>query len=249
MKRRVCLALALGCCVLFGAIGSAVEPVEQALSREIEVSPARLESPGPVEVRIAIANVQEEAISVTLYDPEGNICTAFGSGGTAQLEAGAAASYHGAWLVSQRQLDVGRIAYSARYAQEDDAGESIAATLPIAASIEGSVPGARLQVERTVEPGMTCAAGDTVTIRYLVKNIGDTDIHALTFADPEILAAPVVTDSIAPGEEAEVVYAYAASQTPRTTHAEITYQYDLAGRRETSGPIMADPPIRIEVTR
>ena len=84
---------------------------DEPIAVEMEVSQTQLTGVGTVRVSINVFNIADDGstISVTLYDPDKNVCSSFGSGGTANLAPGNGASYSGSWTVTQAQLDAGKI--------------------------------------------------------------------------------------------------------------------------------------------
>lgn len=223
---------------------------EDPISRSIEITPKALTGTGSVRVSINIINMGDDGgtISITLMDPDGNVCTGFGSGGTANLVPGASASYSGNWTVTQKQLEDGKVTYTARYSLTDENGVRVQVTRPIAASITHNQAKALLNIERFVEPGAKVVQGQTVKIRYVIKNVGTIDVQNITIKDPDITSEPAVRATLAVDDTAELSYSFVAGSTSKTTHAEISYQYTIGDKTETSKTTKADPPITIDVT-
>lgn len=251
MKKVLAKLIALvGFAVLGMLLSCASAAASDAIGYEFQVTPKALTGPGSVNVSINIVNNSDSAspISVTLHDPDGKVCSSFGSGGTANLQPNASSSYSGSWSVTQAQLEAGRIVYSARFTGTDENGNSVPASLPISASISHNTATAKLHIERVVDPGPKVVAGQVVTIRYIIKNTGTLDVSDITFKDPGIISEPAVEASLKAGDETELSYQFTAGSEAKTTHAELTYKYDEGGKQVTSKSIMADPPITIEVT-
>lgn len=250
MRRLIPKLLVLtGIFVCLLAVVSVTAQAEDALSHSIEISPKALTGPGTINVAINIVNTSDGSpVSVTLLDPGGNVCSSFGSGGTATLQAGGSASYTGNWTVTEAQLKDGRVTYSARYSVANTEGQTVQANKPISASITYNTAKAQLNIERNVEPGQTVVQGQTVKIRYVIRNTGTLDVTDITIKDPDIISEPAVRASLAVGETAELSYSYVAGSASKTTHAEISYKYELDGKTQTSKTIKADPAVTIEVT-
>lgn len=245
-KLFVLAGLLVGIMLLFGITALAEDP----LSASMEISPKALTGTGSVRVSINVVNTSDggSPISVTLLDPAGNVCSGFGSGGTANLAPGSSASYSGSWTVTQAQLEAGRVTFTARYAVPDEAGVNMAHQRPISASITHNTAKALLHVERFVSPGAKVVQGQTVEIRYSVKNVGTIDVSNITIKDSGITNDTVTHPLLAVGDTTEMSYSYTAGSTSKTTHADISYEYEINGKKETSKAIKADPPVTIDVT-
>lgn len=246
VKLLVLMGLLLLGVVLFGTSAMAEDPI----SRTIEITPKVLTGTGTVRVSINITNLSDDggAVSVTLFDPNGEVCGNFGSGGTANLSPGASASFSGNWTVSQTQLDAGKITYTARYSVVNEEGMRVQVTRPIAATFSYNTATAQLHIDRFVEPSATVMQGQTVKIRYTIKNTGTIDIKNITIKDPDITSEPAVRALLPVGETAELSYSFVAGSTSKTTHAEISYEYEVNGKTEKPAAKQADPPVTIDVT-
>lgn len=226
------------------ALASEADPI----SRSIEITPKALTSSGTVRVSINIVNTSDdETVSVTLVDPAGNVCTGFGSGGTANLSPGVSQPYTGSWTVTQAQLEAGKVIYTAKYAVTNENGEKVQVTRPIAANITHNTAVAKLNVERYVDPGYKVMQGQTVTIRYTIKNVGTIDVKNIKITDPDIIDTPVEKATLAVDETAELKYTFMAGSASKTTKAEISYEYEVNGKTEKPKAIQATPQT-IDVT-
>lgn len=249
MKKRyakliVLVGAFLGIMLLF-SIGAVAEDINASMA----VAPKQLTGTATVRVDINIVNISDSGypLSVTLYDPAGKVCSDFGSGGTANLPAGSSQSYSGNWTVTQKELDAGRIIYSAKYTTTNEEGEKISASRPISDTISHNAAKALLNVKRFVEPGEKATPGQEVTIRYVIKNVGTVDVHDITISDPDIIDKAVTHDTLIVGDTTEMSYSFVAESDSKTTHAEITYKYEISGKTDTSKPMKADPAVTIDV--
>lgn len=228
------------------ALGSAAL-AEDMLSVTAEANPTVVKPGDVISVTIVVQNkdAKGEAIEATLLDPEGKICTTFGTGGTAPIHPGGDARYMGRWKVTEAQLDAGRAVYSLRYAVRDTTGQEVQATRPIALPLEPSAtgPDAKLNIERFIEPG---SVAEAVTIRYAIRNVGTLDVMDIRIMDPEIIDAPVVCESLPVGTQAELFYSYIAGDAPRTTQASVFYAYALGGERLEAKGVMVGPAVTID---
>lgn len=185
----------------------------------INVVPATLSEPRPVVVTVEVRNASEETISATLYDPADQVCTSFGSGGTALMEPGASQRFTGTYTVTESQLEAGRLAYSLRYAFTSQSGEHVAATMPISARLtyEGAAPAeegaypvtaesAVLEVQQETTTDMMVQTGKSFTLAFRLVNRGSQTIDTILLEDPGILASPVSRGPLAPGEETMIGY-------------------------------------------
>lgn len=242
-KLSVFTALLVGIMLLF-AIGAIAE---DSLQTGMEIRPDTLTNPGTVTVNINVINMSDEAtpISVTLLDPGGSVCSGFGSGGTAHLSPGASQSYTGTWMVTQEQLEKGRITYNARYAVTNANGERVTTNKPIAASIRHNTARASMKIDRLTPDG-SVVEGQTVKISYQIANTGTVDILDIKIADPGITDEVVTYPLLKVGDSVELSTSYVAGTSSKTTSAKITYGYVVGDKTET-GTVQAEAKV-INVT-
>ncbi|MDR0928100.1 MAG: hypothetical protein LBM74_00105 [Oscillospiraceae bacterium] len=243
IKLSLWAVLLVGLTLLFAMSALAEEP----LITQIEASPTTLAGPGNVRVSINITNNSDTdgVISVTLYDPNNQVCGSFGSGGTAQLAAGASQSYSGSWNVTQAQLEAGRVTYSAHYTMTDASGRPIIGNKPLAVSIQHNTARPGLKATRSYPSGGVIA-GQTVQISYELINVGTLDLTDITIEDPGITSEIVTYPLLKVGEKDTVTYSYIAGTTSQTTQAQISYSFDLNGKIDTKTE--TDSPRVIDVT-
>lgn len=237
------VGLLLGFTLLFATFAQA-DPI----AKFIEVNPPSLTNTGTVNVSINISNTSDEGetISVTLYDPAGNICSSFSSGGTAHLAPGASASYSGSWTVTQDQLDKGRIQYTARYSVTVD-GVKVPTSLPIVASITHNTATANLDINRNIST-KSAVSGQTVTITYTVTNTGTIDIYDLVISDKDISSEDIKLSTLKVGETQELTHAFTAGTASKTTSPKISYKYKTSDGKETTATKDNIEPTTIAVT-
>lgn len=251
MKRNIIklpflLGIMAGIMILFCVCAQASEPLDV----DKDVSPKSLTGPASVRVSINIINVNDGStpISVTLHDPNDQVCTNFGSGGTANLASGQSSSFTGTWNVTDSQLEAGKIIYTARYTMTDENGTPLRTSLPIALNITHNQVKPQLYMERNISPGSMVQEGQDVTITYLIKNVGTVDVYDITFTDPEIISTPVVHSQVlAVGETAQVSYSFKAAGESVQTHADVVFTYDVNGSPVSSGKLKAGEATQIEV--
>ncbi|MDR0896384.1 MAG: hypothetical protein LBN04_00855 [Oscillospiraceae bacterium] len=243
IKLSLWAALLVGLTLLFAMSASAEDPI----ITQIEASPTTLSNPGNVRVSINITNNSDTdgVISVTLYDPNNQVCGSFGSGGTAHLAAGASQSYSGTWGVTQAQLDSGRFGYSVHYTVPGANGQPIIVNKPLAVFIQHNKARAELNSVRSA-PGGGVIAGQTVQINYELTNTGTLDLKDITIEDPGITDQTVTYPLLKVGEMVPLSYTYIAGTTSQTTQATISYSYEINGKTETSSKTH-DPKV-IDVT-
>ncbi len=208
---------------------------EEPLQFKIEVTPNTLTGPATVRVSINCINMGDDGtpVSVTLYDPDRQVCTTFGSGGTASLAPGASQSYSGSWTVTAAQLEAGKIIYSARYSTTNELGQPVSANKPISASIKHNQAVANMQVSRSFAPGTTVMEGQTVTVNYELVNTGSIDISDIIIKDPGVLDGQVTYQLLKVGESTNLSYHFVAGNASKTSAAELTYSYLVGSKKET----------------
>ncbi len=225
-----CLGALLGCVWL----GSAA--LADGLRFITALEPRAMEDPEEASVRIVVGNAGDCPVAVMLYDPFGEICASFGSGGTANIAPGAFADYEGVLEVTESQLDSGEALYSVRYVSMDEGGPLTPVTQGIPLKVRRKET-PHLRVSRTFTPSGGGEAGDAdastppsmhegerVTIAYTLTNTGAVDISGITLADPGVLAYRLVYPLLRPGESVRLSYALVAGKASVVTDPVFTFE-------------------------
>lgn len=209
---------------------------DEPIAVEMEVSQTQLTGVGTVRVSINVFNIADDGstISVTLYDPDKNVCSSFGSGGTANLAPGNGASYSGSWTVTQAQLDAGKITYTASYKVTDADGNVNAVSRPIAKSITYQTATPKLNVERTAPT--KAVEGQTTTVSYLLTNIGTVDVTDIQILDPGLSSEPLTCPLLGVGQSVQLNCDFVMASEPMVTQPTVTYNY-LVGSEEKQNKI------------
>jgi len=220
---------------------------DDAIQASIEVRPNTLTGTGTVDVSINIANISDDPspLSITLYDPAGNVCAGFGSGGTAHLTPGQSMPYTGKWTVTAEQLEKGRISYNARYQSTTATGERVATSKPFFATIKHNAARASLNIDRSTPSG-SVTENQTVTIKYTITNTGTIDILDIAIKDPGINNDVLTWPHLPVGEKIELSTSYVAGTSSKTTNATISYKY-VVGDKTESKEVTSEPKV-INVT-
>lgn len=226
----VCLTILLTLLCAAGALA------DEPIAVEMEVSQTQLTGVGTVRVSINVFNITDDGstISVTLYDPDKNVCASFGSGGTANLAPGTGASFSGSWTVTQAQLDAGKITYTASYKVTDENGNVNAVSRPIAKSITYQTATPKLNVERTAPT--KAVEGQTTTVSYLLTNIGTVDVTDIQILDPGLSAEPLTCPLLGVGQSVQLNCDFVMGSEPMVTQPTVTYNY-LVGSEEKQNKI------------
>lgn len=213
------------------AQGESSNPIET----NIEISPSTLTSTGVVRVNISISNVMDDSqtVSVTLYDPSGNVVSKFGSGGTANIAPGSAMAYSGSWTVSQSQLDSGKIQYSVRYKFYNGAGEQVSGSKPVSGRITYQTAKPSVEIERIL-PASSITEGQTASITYIFSNTGTVDVQNITVSDPGISSEKLVCESLPVGESTELTHTFVMGDSALTSEAVLSYEYQQGSETKTS---------------
>lgn len=230
--------------MLLAVGGHAAEVVQP----NIEVRPSTLTGTGTVDVSINIFNSGDDPapLSVTLYDPANNVCTGFGSGGTARLSPGQSASYTGKWTVTSDQLEKGRVTYSVRYSTVNGEGQPVANSRPFYATIKHNAAKATMKIERDLPKELSVTENQTVSIGYTLINTGTVDILDIAISDPGINNDVLTYPLLPVGEKVVLSTSYVAGTSPKTAEATIAYKYVLGDKKEEA-KVNMDPKV-IKVT-
>lgn len=209
----------------------------------IEITPAAAAVGDTVRVAANVVNQGAEYVSVTLLDGDGKPCTAFGEAGRAGIAPGTSASYSGAWTVTESDAAAGRVIYYLFTLSDGDGGKTVS-TMPLSATLGKQDATAKMNVERFITPGAKVKKGEQVTLSYILKNVGNVDLYDITILDPDISPDPMILAGLKTGEDAEITYAYLADEV-KTTHAELSYSYEMDGSLVQSKVIEMAPPVEI----
>ena len=239
--------LALGCACCSVAEGD--DPVEFT----IEVLPGSLTEPGEVAVSLKVANTgSEDMLSpVTLYDPDGNVVTSFGDGGSCQLAAGAFRAWEGIWPVTQSQLDQGEVIYTLKYMLEDENREMVAMTAEAAAPIVFTGEKVDLSVTRTISPEIV-RSGNTASVLYELYNSGNVDLTDIRVEEKISKKAQTVA-SLKAGEKTTMTFTSKIGNADLTSAATVTYKAKdssktLKKQVEEAAIPLAKPNLKLELS-
>lgn len=247
MRFHITVLLGLALLWAFPAFATTASP--NPITATISVQPSTLPAPGTVSVTINVVNTSEDStpVSVTLYDPNEQIVSGFGSGGTASLAPNGTASYTGSWEVTQEQLDNRRLAYSIKYMHTDEEGRRIPVTIPLGEEISQNEPVPALVAERAFDPGTTVQEGQTVTIHYLVKNTGTVDVERVIIRDPKLTSEVLTYGPLPAGESTDMTFSFTAGTESVQTQGEISFEYYAGGELKTA-PTEVSPERTVNVT-
>lgn len=207
------LALTVSCALAAG------DPIEL----KIDVNPAVLSAPGPVNVALSISNTGTEAVSAGIYDPNGEMLE------TRTVEAGKTSRYDGTFDVTQELLDAGSITYTAKYSVTDETGELVECTAKAQAKLAYDGAHAGLQITRTVTPEVA-RGGSTVTVIYVLYNSGNVDLTNIQIKETISKTAKTV-NKLAAGESSTVNFTSKIGSADLKSAATVTYK--AAGSTET----------------
>ena len=237
------IAVLLGC-LLIVTVGALAESVQASM----EVRPNTLTGTSTVTVNINVINISDDTtpLSVTLYDPAGNVCSSFGSGGTAYLGPGESKAYSGTWMVTTQELEKGRVVYTARYSTTSSAGERVTTTKPIQATIRHNTARAGMKVDRAI-PESGVVEGQTVTIKYVLTNTGTVDLLNIKITDKNINNDVLEAAKIAVGDKVELSTSYVAGASAKTTGATIAYEYVIGDKTEKKEDTLNSAAINVTV--
>ncbi len=228
-------------------LASSAALAEDPLQVEREISPRSLTGPTTVNVAINIINISDDPspVTVTLYDPSGNVCSGFGSGGTANLSPGASAAYSGSWTVSESDLTAGRITYQARYRVTNSDGSTSSVSKPIALNFTYEDVNPSIHVQRRAPDGKV-PEGTSTEVAYIVNNTGTVEVVNIVITDPGIGSEPLTIDSLPVGETREVKYEFVMGSEPVTSKPTITWEY-MVGNTKHQGEAKVGSEKVIEV--
>ena len=221
-KKYAALLLSiLAVMLLFALPALAAEPISFSLS----VEPASLTEPGPVTVSVRVANTGDADLTepVSLQDPDGQIVTAFGDGGTALLQQGEYVTAQQTYNVTREQLSDGKLTYTLSYNQVDENGNVVVQTLAKSAEIAYTGTHVDLTVNRNIDPEVV-RRDKTVNVQYELYNAGNVEIKNIRVRENSSVSGTSQTiASLAPGERKTIQFTATMGSNDMTSAGRVTY--------------------------
>ncbi|MBQ8536425.1 MAG: hypothetical protein IJ461_03355, partial [Clostridia bacterium] len=216
----LCLALVLG---LTGSALAADVPIKATGS----VSPDSMSDPREVTVSIKITNVDNEDLpgSLSLLDPAGYAVTTFGDGGSSRLAKGSTITWSGAWQVTEKQLDAGKIRYQVKYPiYNKDADTIQMKNYYVDLKITKTEAEPALSVKRTISPTMA-KKGQTVNVIYELENTGRVDIRDIKVKENKNISSKTQSvENLKVGEKAQVSFEVEMKSKDLTSQGTVTFK-------------------------
>ncbi len=201
-------------------------------SYAIQVTPDNLTGPGEVSVSLRVYNNTGEdmVFPVTLLDPDGNVVTSFGDGGSYIFKSGDSRSWEGKWNVTQAQLDAGAVGYTLRYHEEDASGSLVETKKKVFAKIAFAGERVSLSVNRTITPEVVRNGGQA-TVKYELYNNGNANLTDIRVQENISKTAKTV-ETLAAGERATVEFSSSIGNADLISNATITYKVEGSAKTE-----------------
>jgi hypothetical protein len=207
---------------------------EDDVTLAIEVNPVSLTAPGNVTVSVSIANAGTAVLSdaVKLYDPAGNLATAFKNGGSAQVsQPGDIATGTIPWAVTQEQLDAGKIEFSIVYNLVGADNSITIVTKKASAAIAYTGERVKLDIKRTIEPPIA-RVGGTVTVYYELANNGNIALSDIRVKENTSISRTSQTiASLASGMKETIKFTAVMGSAALKSSCTVTYK--AAGKTNT----------------
>ena len=190
----------------------------------IQATPQSLTGPGEISVSLRVSNPSDTDMiaPVTLYDPDGNVVSSFGDGGSYVLKSGDSRSWEGKWNVTQAQLDAGAMAYTLRYHLEDESGALVELNRQAVAHVEFMGERVNLAVTRTINPQVVRSGGQA-NVTYELYNNGNVELTDIRVQENITKTAKTVK-SLPAGERTTVSFSTRIGNADLTSNAAITYK-------------------------
>ena len=211
--------------IVFGALCvlSAAEGVD-AVAFNMEATGTEMTGPGEIGIQVRVTNTTQSDMTdpVTLYDPSGNVVTAFGTDGKVTLKAQASYPWSGTYSVSQAELEKGSLTFSIRYHMTDASGSIFEVSQENTIALTYAGEHARLGVTRTVTPEV-CRQGKTVTVTYELVNTGNVELTNIKVAE-KLNGRSQTVDHLSPGGSQKLTFSTNINKTDLISAATITYK-------------------------
>ncbi len=220
-RKRVFLALVLG--LLLAMLCGAALAADNSLKISMELSTNRLSEPKEITVSITLTNVMDVDMPgpVTLYYPSGKQVEEFGA---PTLAVGASRNWSGTWMVTQKELEAGELAFKVKYSTYNENQELVNITKTFRKKLIYTSGDPTISVTRTIMP-TTAQKGQEVVVTYEVENTGEVDVTALTIKENSgISTKSGVIESLPAGEKEKYSFTATMGSKDLTSAPVITYK-------------------------
>jgi len=191
MKQKFLVCLTMVLLLAIGLFGTALAEAGTVVPEvNVVLSQNRFTGPAPVDVTVTVSNPADIDMPgpCALYDPNGMRIMDFGQ---PTLTAGGSQTWSGTWNVSERELEEGRLVFTLGYTMPGADGVLIKKEQPFSVSIVNAGAEARLDVQRTITPGVA-RNGQKVYVTYVIQNVGGADVTDVTLKESSAVASSSV---------------------------------------------------------
>lgn len=127
-------------------------------------------------------------------------------------------------MVTQQQLDEGKLTYMLSYNDVDASGNVVVKSLSASAALTFTGTAPRLTVNRTIDPEVV-RNGKTATVQYELYNSGNVEIKNIRVEENTSISANAQTvTSLAPGERKTIKFTATMRQKDLTSRGKVTYK-------------------------
>ena len=207
----------------FCALNASAEWIDP-VAFNMEATGTEMTGPGDISIQVRITNTTGTDMTdpVTLYDPSGDVMTAFGTNGQVTLKAGQQYPWSGTYSVSQEELEKGTLVFTIRYQMTDSSGSIFENTQENTIRLTYAGEHARLGVTRKVTPEV-CRQGKTVTVTYELVNTGNVELTNIKVAE-KLNGRSQTVDHLSPGGSQKLTFSINMGNADLTSGATITYK-------------------------
>ena len=214
--RLIVAALMIGLLLSLAAVAAAdADPIRVSSLSE----PQSVISEQEVSITIKIYNSSQTDMEeeIILYNA-GGISVAKYAG----LKAESSVTYTGTWLVTQDQINAGKINYYIQYTVDTGSGpQTNTRTIPVTIQAETAAP--QLTATYTVSP-VSAREAQTVTLSYTLANTGNIELRNISIANEGITKDKVTRASLSVGEKVTVTDTFTMGSKELVSQPKITYQ-------------------------
>lgn len=201
-----------------------------SLKVSMELSNKKFTGPEEITVSISVSNVGESDMPgpVTLYYPSGKKVEEFGA---PKLAVGHSKNWSGTWMVTQEELQAGKITFQLRYSLYDYDGNLVNKKKNFSRNITYSGADPVLEVNRTFKPSIA-QKGQEVSVVYEITNTGAVDVTNVTIKENSAISSKSGTiDSLAVGETKS--YTFTATMGTKDLTSSATVSCKAGGKTFT----------------
>lgn len=233
MKQRILIFLTLAALLVMGVFSVAMA-AEDPIALNMDLSATRFSGPAEVTVTIRVTNTSDADMPgpLALYYPDGTYIEEFGM---PVLAAGQSKTWTGTWMVTEKQIQEGRVVFAVRYTILGADGQKTVKQDSYYCAIEDAGAVAQVEINRYITPSMA-GKGQKVSVIYEIANTGTIDVTDVVIRESSTVSKTNGKIALVKaGEKQTYTFTVTMGTKDLTSNANITYNAGGKPYTETLG--------------